>query len=98
MNHAEIGALIAEKWNFPENLICAIRYHHDPVNAPKQWKVIVDTVYLANMICEYEKGTVTFEEFEVQALNSFGISQKRHIDTIIARFSSGFRRLSPSPN
>jgi len=29
MTHAEIGARVAEQWNFPENLIEAIAQHHD---------------------------------------------------------------------
>ena len=30
MNHAEIGARLAEKWNFPEGLVDTIRNHHTP--------------------------------------------------------------------
>jgi HD-like signal output (HDOD) protein len=30
LNHAEIGALLAEKWNFPEELADTIRNHHTP--------------------------------------------------------------------
>ena len=30
LNHAEVGALIAKKWNFPEQLVTAIRFHHEP--------------------------------------------------------------------
>ena len=33
MNHAEIGARLAERWNFPEPLVDAIRYHHEPERA-----------------------------------------------------------------
>ncbi|HVP21225.1 MAG TPA: HDOD domain-containing protein [Anaerolineaceae bacterium] len=30
VDHAGIGAMMAKKWNFPENLVEAIRYHHAP--------------------------------------------------------------------
>jgi putative nucleotidyltransferase with HDIG domain len=30
MNHAELGGLIIEKWEFSEELIAAVREHHDP--------------------------------------------------------------------
>ena len=33
LNHAEIGARLAEKWNFPEELIDTIRHHHTPESA-----------------------------------------------------------------
>ncbi len=32
-DHAHIGALLAELWKFPETLVEAIRYHHDPRSA-----------------------------------------------------------------
>ena len=31
LNHCEVGARLCEKWNFPEKLLSAIRYHHLPV-------------------------------------------------------------------
>ncbi len=33
-SHAHVGALLAEKWNFPAQLSEAIGYHHDPLSAP----------------------------------------------------------------
>ncbi|MDR1950498.1 MAG: HDOD domain-containing protein [Spirochaetaceae bacterium] len=92
MNHAEIGALIAEKWNFPEGLVTAIRYHHDPVSAPVEYKDLTETVYLANMFCEYENGNVTFDQFEPSVLENFGIASKKQIDALLDRFSVGFSR------
>jgi putative nucleotidyltransferase with HDIG domain len=91
MNHAEIGALIAEKWNFPADLVVAIRYHHDPSSAPKDKQDMVDAVYLANMFCEYEADNVTFDQFETKPLDNFGINSKKQVDTLIAQFSSGFK-------
>ncbi len=94
MNHAEIGALIAEKWNFPENLVAAIRFHHDPESAPEELRDLVDTVYLANMFCEYEAGNVSFDQFNDPSLKNFGITSRKQIDTLLTRFSSGFKRES----
>jgi len=94
MNHAEIGALIAEKWNFPEGLVACIRYHHDPEAAPKQYRDLVDTVYLANIFCLLEKGEVNFDQFDGAVLERFGIGSKKHVDALLAKFSSGFMRES----
>ncbi len=91
MNHAEIGALIAEKWNFPENLVTAIRLHHDPSLAETAYRDLVETVYLANMLCEYEAGNVTFDQIEKKALESFGISSEKQVENLLGRFSEGFR-------
>jgi putative nucleotidyltransferase with HDIG domain len=92
MNHAEIGAQIAEKWNFPESLVMAIRYHHDPLSASPATKDLVETVYLANMFCEYEAGNITFDQFEPSILESFGITSKKQIDSLLERFSLGFKK------
>jgi putative nucleotidyltransferase with HDIG domain len=92
MNHAEIGALIAEKWNFPEGLVMAIRYHHDPSSAPVENKDLVETVYLANMFCEYEKGNITFDQFESATLENFGITSKKQVDSLLERFAQGFKK------
>jgi len=90
MNHAELGAMIAEKWNFPEVLVVAIRYHHDPMSAPQEHKGLAEIVYLANMLCEYENGAVSFDQFEPNSLNSFGITSKKQIDALLERFANGF--------
>jgi HD-like signal output (HDOD) protein len=92
MNHAEIGAKIADKWNFPENLVVAIRYHHDPGAAPKEFQDLVDTVYLANMFCELENGGVTFDQLDPTVLEHFGITSKKQIDTLLEKFAAGFKK------
>ncbi|MCL2759418.1 MAG: HDOD domain-containing protein [Treponema sp.] len=92
MNHAELGALIAEKWNFPDKLVAAIRYHHDPESAPKDCKDLVDTVYLANIFCEYENKNVAFDQFETGPLENFGFKSQKQIDTLLERLSAGFMR------
>jgi HD-like signal output (HDOD) protein len=90
MNHAEIGALIAEKWNFPEIFVLAIRYHHAPFDAPAAHSV-VDTVYLANLLVHIENGDATFEQIDASILNSFGLTSKKQIQNLIGKFSEGFR-------
>ena len=92
MNHAEIGALIAEKWNFPEGLVCCLRYHHDPSSAPKEYKDLVDTVYLANMFCELEKGGVSFDQLDPLVLANFNINSKKQVDALLEKFIAGFQR------
>jgi putative nucleotidyltransferase with HDIG domain len=91
MNHAEIGALVAEKWNFPPVLVNAIRYHHDPLAAPEEYRDLTSAVYLANMFCEYENETISFEQFDAVVLENFNIPTKKHVDTLLDRFKTVFR-------
>ena len=92
MNHAELGALIAEKWNFPERLVMAIRYHHDPEAVGAEFKDLVGSVYLANMFCEYESGNASYDQLDQNALENFGLRSKKQIDTLLERFSKGFQK------
>jgi len=94
LNHAELGALIAEKWNFPDRLVAAIRFHHDPDAAPHECKDLVDAVYLANMFCEYENGNIGFDQFDPGPLKNYKLRNQRQIDSLLERLATGFRRES----
>jgi putative nucleotidyltransferase with HDIG domain len=50
-DHAEIGAQILVQWNFPPEIINAVRWHHDPDSVEKSSSQI-DVVYLANLLCQ----------------------------------------------
>jgi putative nucleotidyltransferase with HDIG domain len=55
-DHAEIGALILKKWSFPDDILNAVRWHHDPEyistthNCLKEPNTKSDIVYLSNLI------------------------------------------------
>jgi putative nucleotidyltransferase with HDIG domain len=91
MNHAEIGALIAKKWNFPETLIAAIEYHHTPAEA-KTSRNLVDAVYLANLFVHIEDGDAVYEQIDAEILNSYGLENKKQVLTLINKFQEGFRK------
>ncbi|MCL2374853.1 MAG: HDOD domain-containing protein [Treponema sp.] len=92
INHAEIGARIAEKWNFPERLVACIRYHHTPESAPEEYRDMTDTVYLANIFCLFENGEVDYEQIDSTVLDRFGISSKKQVEALLEKFSAGFMR------
>jgi putative nucleotidyltransferase with HDIG domain len=90
MNHAEIGARIAEKWNFPETLVTSIRFHHEPSLATDHQSV-VNAVYLANAMTCFENNEIAFEQIEAKALLEFGITNQNQLKKITNQFNSGFR-------
>jgi putative nucleotidyltransferase with HDIG domain len=92
MNHAEIGARIAEKWNFPDTLIAAIRYHHEPTLESGECRDLVYAVYLANIFCEYETGNVAYEQIEGTVLADYGFATEKNFRIIVEKMSDGFRR------
>ena len=73
LNHADLGGLIAGKWNFPEQLVEGIRFHHDPLAASESHRDIVSCVYLADAICDVERGQLSYEQLEPPVLHDFGI-------------------------
>ena len=50
-DHAEVGAKILTQWSFPDEVIDAVRWHHDP-DYPEQAGTSKDIVYLANLLCQ----------------------------------------------
>ncbi len=53
VNHAEVGAWMASKWNLPQKLVESIRYHHEPSKA-EHGKTLVAVVSLADMLSRCE--------------------------------------------
>ncbi|MBN2553313.1 MAG: ATP-binding protein [Spirochaetales bacterium] len=92
LNHADTGGLIASKWNFPDQLVEGIKYHHEPLNAPLRHKDVVFCVYLANMMSNIEKGLVSFEQIETPVLQDFGIKDDAHFNKIHGQFKLVYER------
>ena len=86
LNHADTGGLIASKWNFPDQLVEGIKYHHEPLNAGVAYKDVVFCVYLANIMSNMERGLVNFEQIEIPVLHDFGIKDEAHYQKIHAQF------------
>ncbi|HOQ32984.1 MAG TPA: HDOD domain-containing protein [Candidatus Hydrogenedens sp.] len=51
IDHSEIGALLMQEWHFPNNLVQPILYHHDPDNAPEEYRLVTDFVHIASNLC-----------------------------------------------
>lgn len=49
-NHAEVGALVAERWGLPDAIVRCIRHHHDP-SALAPPDPLVDAVHVADCTC-----------------------------------------------
>ncbi|MFA6988910.1 MAG: HDOD domain-containing protein [Candidatus Gastranaerophilaceae bacterium] len=81
-SHAEIGARVAANWNFPEELVSSIRYHHKPAEYNgdnKEVKQLVYIVHLADIMtilagsgigADGMMYTLDMSTFEVLELNS----------------------------
>jgi len=50
LQHPEIGAMMARRWKFPDELVLPIRYHERPTAAPKECADLVRCVGIGNDI------------------------------------------------
>jgi HD-like signal output (HDOD) protein len=82
LNHADVGALIGQKWNFPDQLVEGIKFHHEPLKASLAHKNIVFCVYLANAFCNVERGNISFEHIEPVVLHDFAIKDRARFLTV----------------
>jgi putative nucleotidyltransferase with HDIG domain len=77
-SHAHVGALLANKWNFPPQLSEAVGFHHNPLSAPKHGQLAC-IVNLANIFMislgigfEKDKSVVLEEQPAAEHLNLTG--------------------------
>lgn len=50
LNHADLGAEMARRWNLPDRLVQAIQYHHRPLDVPEPESAgLVAAVYTADV-------------------------------------------------
>jgi len=49
INHAQVGARIAESWNLPQPLQVAILHHHQPSAAPDEFQELCLAVHLGDV-------------------------------------------------
>ena len=92
VNHCELGAKIAEKWEFPKNLVNVIRYHHNPESAPEDTRNLVYIVYLADFIAYYEKQEVDFYQIDKNILKTFNFTSKVEFEMLMEKLKSSFEQ------
>jgi putative nucleotidyltransferase with HDIG domain len=90
-DHTEVGGCLLERWQFPPDLVAAVRHHHDPSNAGDHVR-IASYVYLGNMIAcfmGYGCGYQTFAmDGRTEALENLGIESRDLPHCMIRTFDS----------
>jgi len=83
-HHTEIGQLLAQKWNFSEDIQEVILYHHTPENA-QHHRNIVDIIFLANLMAHSsgEAGSTGELFLSWSGLNSSMDIPEEHINQIV---------------
>ncbi|MCL6502087.1 MAG: HDOD domain-containing protein [Pirellulales bacterium] len=53
-DHTELGEHFGQRWNFPEAVLTAIRYHHAADEYAGEHEIMLRCVELANVLCSYK--------------------------------------------
>ena len=95
-NHADIGKLLAEKWNLPAKLVQVIAHHHQPANAGS-FAMEAAIVHLADIFCRAldmgHGGDNKIPPLDQAAWESLKI-QTDAIETIMATMHREYRDIS----
>lgn len=92
VDHAEVGAHLAESWNLPQDIIDGIRWHHMPSHSSKN-QAIADCIHIADFMAMSVGcglgGDGLLYEFDEESLQRRGISSD-DLDKIIDDFVIAF--------
>ena len=85
VDHAEVGGRVLAQWNFPENLVSAVRHHHNPAQA-RPHEQLAAYVHLGDIIAHCLGQAQGYGSFalrpQAEALQILEISPKE-IDTLV---------------
>jgi HD-like signal output (HDOD) protein len=51
MDHGEVGGALLDTWHIPESIVEAVRWHHQPENAPEEHLNLIRVVHITEFIC-----------------------------------------------
>jgi putative nucleotidyltransferase with HDIG domain len=70
-DHADIGFLLLKRWRFPDEIVAAIKFHHNPLQAPEIARPLASLIHASNIIA-YRLGLGSgFPEYAVQPEPTF---------------------------
>lgn len=85
VNHARIGARMAEHWNLPERLVQSIRYSRAPLSAPPAARECAKLIYLAHAVHHHTRGGHKEHDIGDTVLTSFGMNIPGGLNGLAAR-------------
>lgn len=88
--HSEIGSSVASKWNFPDNLIDAIKNHHTPLQSvvnPKLTAIVHIADYIANRESPQFMLTAEDEKLDKEVIEILNIPDESFLFDMIFNIS-----------
>jgi len=76
INPSDLGARIAEKWNFPEDLIQIIRYQNQPQAAVPSIQPVACVVHLAGSLLSVEQDLMSYGQINAGVIKALNLSDE----------------------
>lgn len=51
IDHAEAAGVLLERWELPDPVVAAVRWHHDPRRSQPECQELTDLVHVADLLC-----------------------------------------------
>tara|TARA_Y100001937_G_scaffold122491_1_gene183393 strand:- start:86856 stop:88349 length:1494 start_codon:yes stop_codon:yes gene_type:complete len=90
IGHPEVGAMLAERWQFPEPIVQAIRFQQKPLQAEEPYKRLIHCVYLAVRIQQATGGSVDYFSIEEDIRRDFGIESPIQFQGMVERLEKEY--------
>ncbi|WP_425324587.1 HDOD domain-containing protein [Leptospira wolffii] len=91
ISHPSLGAMLARKWDFPPDLVHMIEFHHRAFMATNTiYADLVDSVYLANMMCDYLEKKVSYYAVDSSILKKFQLDDKRKFEETCEKLAKAY--------
>lgn len=81
-SHTSIGEKMAQKWELGKHFIASIRFHHCPLCAPEEFRVLVSIIHVVNALLKKEqhKGKMVF--IHSGALDFFNLNDPHRLESL----------------
>ncbi|MDP3445095.1 MAG: HDOD domain-containing protein, partial [Ignavibacteria bacterium] len=93
ITHTKLGAMIAEKWFFPEIFSKAMEYHHKPLLAAEQFKDLVYPIYIGDMMIKINYLEAKATEIPFAVLNRCKFNSIAEFQSFRTKSLEEFRNL-----
>ncbi|MBX3386914.1 MAG: HDOD domain-containing protein [Phycisphaeraceae bacterium] len=96
LQHPDLGAMLAQRWKLPDELVMPIKYHERPTAAPSSHASIVRAVGLGNIASDVLAGRDTVQSlrrFYERAEQWFGLTNQQ-ADEVLQAITTQAREMS----
>jgi len=90
VNPTEVAARIAEKWNFPEDLVQILRHQNQPASAQPGLQPVISSVHLAASLVATEQELLSLGQINPSVLKSLQLSSPSELETYHSQLKKKF--------